>query len=181
MKKVIIFPLAIIFLLSAVAVSYSAPKAKENPAAKKLIQLTKPAVKKAELVQNTPTTKRPRFLFEAGYFAGGGGAKAGFIFPKNIVQMEPHILVGYGVGTNYGVTLVQAELANYDSPYSYGISLDLASYSAKVLGIPGLPDVTEKGNRFGIGAFIGKEIRNLNIKAGYSSTLGYTITAGKRF
>lgn len=125
--------------------------------------------------------KRPFLLLEAGYFGGAGGVKAGYILPRDIYQLEPHLNIGYGIGQSFGVTLIQAELANYDGPYSVGVTYDIATYSTRVLGIPGLPNIVEKGSLSSLGGFIGKQLMGVEVKLGYSSALGFVVSvAGKR-
>lgn len=167
------FVVVMFFLLVFMAVgSYGAPKKVVSP-----VPVT-PVVKSTA---PSPTVKVPVRYFDAGYFAGSLGIRLGLKLPKDILQMEPRIVVGYGIGQNYGVSLLQGELVNYAGAYNYGVSVDLAGYSARVLGIPGLPDTIEQGNRFGFGAFVGTEVMKQVTRIGYSSALGYTLMVSKKF
>lgn len=149
--------------------------ATESPKTQKIPEPEKPLV-----VVLPEIKKRPYLLLEAGYFGGGAGIKAGYILPKDFYQLEPHLNIGYGFGQGYGVSLIQAELANYDGPYSFGISYDIATYSTRVLDLPGLPNIIEKGSRASLGGFFGKELFGVEIKLGYSSAQGFIITAAGR-
>jgi len=174
MKKKVL-SLVVVLLVSAASVSYGASKKIAVPTVKD------PVKKGVVLPVSQPEVKRNRGSLDVGYFAGSLGIRAGLRLPKEMFQMEPSLIAGYGLGQGYGVSLLQAELGNYTGTYNYGVSVDLAGYSARVLGIPGLPDVIESGSRLGLGAFVGTEIKGQAMRLGYSSALGYTLLISKKF
>jgi hypothetical protein len=127
---------------------------------------------------SAPVAERTGFSVQGEAACGAGVVELGYIRPMN-PNFDIMGSLGYGIGNQYNIMLVDAGLVWKSNPAFYaGLSIDYANYSERVADIVGLPSVIEKGGRVGIGLFAGKNLGRIDVLGGYSTAKGLMV-AGK--
>lgn len=121
---------------------------------------------------------KPERLGEYRLFtAYGGGAVAvglGYLFP---VERDYDVILdaAYYLGNQYSILTAKlaADVKIGQDLYT-GLSLGWVSYSQTIADIPGLSGNTASGSHIDAGIFLGKEIREWRVQAGYGTAMGLT-------
>lgn len=94
---------------------------------------------------SAPVAERTGFSVQGEAACGGGVVELGYSRPVN-PGFDIMAGLGYGIGNQYNIMLVDAGLVWKSNPAFYaGLSIDYANYSERVADIVGLPSVIEKG------------------------------------
>ena len=126
------------------------------------------------IAQTKPIEKTKKYGIEAGFGGGAGILGVSYSMPLK-PNTDIKLDLGYGVGTNYSLMLLQAQgIMKNDNQLFAALSLDLVSYSTAVQDIPGHSGIINSGATLGIGIAVGKDFGLYSAQVGYSTILGLT-------
>jgi hypothetical protein len=187
MKKCFIFALLLVFILTLTGPSSAAVKktVKKTTVVKKVVKPAAPAAavaKPAAVVKTAQKVeKRSNFAAEGGL--GGGSFVIEFAYQRKLTDnLNYSAGVGYGIGNNYGVVVLDVARVSYDMKnFFVGGGLGYNMYSKFVTDIPGMSGKISDKNLVGIELMAGKNFGNIVGKLAYNTALGLRASAGYEF
>ena len=153
-----------------------------KPRSEEIVIKYKPLTTTEVIVKNrTKPRKGSQFVAEGGL--GGGALAVEMLISLPLRDKIDYFGgLGYGIGSGYGVVIMDlARLVySFNDDLTAGLGINYAMYSSLPASVPGLSTLTDK-SLMGVELFGAKQFGRITARLGYSTALGFRLSAGYKF
>jgi hypothetical protein len=179
MKRTIILSLVMMLLIGSALAAPAAPAKvapkKPSPASLKVVPPPPPPPP----APAQTAAKKYGWTLSAGLDGGAGSLI--FNYNTRLARSDNKFSLGYGLGKNFNLIIAQLGAYFELRGIPFCLSLDVANYSEKVRGVPGISGDIAKGSLVGLGLTASRNLGRFTAELGYSFALGLTANAVYEF